>query len=243
MRFGVPVEVLQRANPQLNPHAMPVGATLVVPLDPTYMPGPPTPTPPSGLRLGPAACYATNDGGAWCFTLLENRTEQAWMHPLARLELLTWGDTATPAIRQTPMQALALHVPPGRRLPLVAYLDPPWPGSWQARAVLERAFPLSEKTREARFVPVLVEEVAREWGPYQRWVRLEVRWQVEAPAAWVRLVAWGVGEEEQVVAARGWTWEGPWEAEATGETTVHLYSLGPAMDAVHLWAEAVRTAP
>lgn len=240
LRFGVPVDVLRKANPGLNPNAMPVGATLVIPLDPTYMPGPPTPTPPSELHLGPVACYPEGTGGAWCFALVENPTQQAWMHILARLEVLTWGTAATPAVRSVRFQSLALHLPAGQSLPLVAHLPPPWPGFWQARGVLERALPLEPNTQQARFSPVTWSQPTLTWGPYRGWVRLETEWRVGEEAAWVRLVAWATDGRNRVAAARAWTWPGPWKAGAEEKVTVYLYSAGPQLDAVHLWVEGVR---
>ncbi len=239
-RFGLPVQVLQKANPLLNPNAMPVGATLVVPLDPTYMPGLPTPTPPVGLALGPVDCYPTGEGGAWCFALVQNLTRRAWLHVAARLEVLTWGEEATPALRQANMTALAFHLPPGQILPLVAYFPPPWSERWQTRVALYRALPLNKKARARRFPPVTLEDPAYTWGPGGRWVRITTAWQTQEDATWVRLVAWGLDARGRVVAARAWTWEGPFPEETVQDVEVYLYTAGPPLHRVHLFVEGVR---
>ncbi len=240
VRFGIPVDVLQKANPLLNPNAMPVGATLVVPLDPTYMPGLPTPTPPSGLALGPVTCHPTGDGGAWCFALVQNLTRQSWLHVAGHLEVLAWDERATPALRQARMRALAFHLPPGQTLPLVAYFPPPWPTYWQTRLTLFRALPLNEEAREQRFPPVDLESPVLTWDPARRWVNIATVWQVQEDVSWVRLVAWGLDDQGRVAGARAWTWEGPFDEGTRREVNLYLYSAGPLLRTVHLFVEGVR---
>lgn len=239
-RFGLPVQVLQKANPLLNPNAMPVGATLVVPLDPTYMPGLPTPTPPAELALGPTDCYPTGEGGAWCFALVQNLTRRAWLHVAGHLEVLSWGKEATPALLQARMTSLAFHLPPGQSLPLAAYFPPPWPVLWQVRLTLYRALPLKKDVRARRFPPVDLDEPTYTWGPGRRWVRITTTWKTQEDTSWVRLVAWGMDARGRVAAARAWTWEGPFPADTSQEVDVYLYTAGPPLHAVHLFVEGIR---
>lgn len=240
LRFGIPLEALKQANPNLNPEAMPVGATVVIPLDPTYMPQLPTPTPPSWLVLGPVTCYPEGMGGAWCFSLVRNLGPQARLHVAAQLQVLSWGQEATPYVRQALLTSLALALPPGRTLPLVAYLDPPWAERWQARASLWRALPLTNQAWEQRFAPVEMAYQVVEQGPASLWARVVVSWQVEPPASWVRLVLWGLDSRGWVAGARAWTWEGPWMENTAQEVEVLLYSAGPPLVEVHAYIEAVR---
>ncbi len=241
LRFGIPLEALQKANPGLNPNAMPVGATVVIPLDPTYMPQLPTPTPPATVVLSRAWCYPAGDGGAWCFALVRNLSAEVRLHVAARLQVLLWGDGTTPYLRQALMRSLALHLPPGQTLPLVAYLEPPWARQWETRADLWRALPLGAEAYAERFAAVRWQARVAAWGPGRTWARLELRWQMDEPAAWVRAVAWGLDARGRPAAARAWTWEGPWTGPEEAQAELYLYTAGPPLDQVAVFVEAVRT--
>lgn len=239
LRFGVSVEALQKANPDLNPNALPVGATVVIPLDPTHVPGLATPTPPAGLNLGPVACYPTAENGAWCLAAVTNTTDSDWLHVTARLTVALLTEQGTWTYREGTLLSLAQRVPAGTSRPLVAYFPPPWAAHWRTFASVNQALPLAEAARKARFP-----EVTWTWqavaDPAGLWVRLQGQWKVTGQASWVRLVAWAVDDTGQVVAARAWTWEGPWPAESEQAfDALYLYLLTPTAAQVHVVVEAV----
>ena len=71
LQYGVDVEALQEANPALNPNLMPIGATVVIPLDKENPAGLPTPTPlplPLGRWLATPRPMATPGAWRWCRT-------------------------------------------------------------------------------------------------------------------------------------------------------------------------------
>jgi LysM repeat protein len=71
-KFGTTVDALIKANPNVDPNALPIGAVLVIP-PPTAGSETPPPTPtPIALKVGPPYCYAQPGEGKWCLTLVEN---------------------------------------------------------------------------------------------------------------------------------------------------------------------------
>ncbi|RPI78282.1 MAG: LysM domain-containing protein, partial [Chloroflexi bacterium] len=74
--YDVKLEELLASNPEIDPHFMTVGQTLVIPLqsaDPAES-APPTPVP---ILLDAPVCYDTAEGGVWCFVTAVNEQENA----------------------------------------------------------------------------------------------------------------------------------------------------------------------
>jgi LysM repeat protein len=70
-KFGVKLDDLQAANPEISPNAMSVGQVLKIPSNPDNPSGEPTPT-PAPFVIQQIACYPTADKGMWCFVLAYN---------------------------------------------------------------------------------------------------------------------------------------------------------------------------
>ena len=202
---------------------------------------PPTPTPPGTVQAGPPACYPVPQG-AWCFLLVHNQGPTDLLFPQGVLWVWDLNQQGTPSPQSVPLNAMALRLPAGGRLPMSAWV-PNWPARAQVRAELRQLLPLDEAQRGERFPPVRVETQRIYPAPDGRWVRVEGAWRLEKPADWVRLVAWAEDEQGRVVALRGHTFQGPWRDEdlpVRQTFTLYLYPLAPAEDLqVFLWAEAV----
>jgi len=93
-KFGVPLDALIAANPNVSPNAMPVGATLRIPADENNPTGEATPT-PVPFAITQVQCYPTLDGGMWCFALARNDSADALENLSARLSLLSASLGAT----------------------------------------------------------------------------------------------------------------------------------------------------
>ena len=122
-RFGVSVEALRTANPDVYPNSMSIGTELLIPGDsdnPTDAPSPtPVPVPVEQIE-----CYPTADSGLWCFVLIHNDT-------YVMLENLSAQVTLVDANGQEFLSAQALSplniLPPDATLPLTVYFPPKIP--------------------------------------------------------------------------------------------------------------------
>ena len=70
-KFGVSLDDLQAANPEISSNAMSVGQVLHIPSNPDNPSGEPTPT-PAPYVIQQIKCYPTANRGMWCFVLALN---------------------------------------------------------------------------------------------------------------------------------------------------------------------------
>ena len=72
-KFKIPQADLIAANPDVNPNALVIGATLFIP-DPSSSPAAASTLTPMPVPVTQAACHPTADSGLWCFALIQNNT-------------------------------------------------------------------------------------------------------------------------------------------------------------------------
>jgi LysM repeat protein len=129
-QYRVSLEALLAANPTIQPNAMSVGTTLVIPASKTPAPPgspatvteaePPTPT-ALPVEVGQVSCAKMKDGGIWCFLLVSNPHAYT-LEGLSAVLRLTDSQGQEPLIQQAflPLDTL----PAGAALPLVIYFPP-----------------------------------------------------------------------------------------------------------------------
>ncbi len=228
LQYGVDLEALQKANPALNPNLMPVGATVVIPLDEENPAGLPTPT-PMPLPVGPVVCYPQADGGAWCLAVVHNPGET----PVEALSgWLRWGE------QEASLQALGNLLPAEARTVLLAHV-PRFVDEGEPQAYLLTALPVNEDEMARRYVPARVDIRPRTALPARVVaVQGEITWSGEAPPQEVWLTLIGYAADGRPVAARRWTFTGE-QIEAGGlPFRVTLYALGPPIADVEALVEA-----
>lgn len=228
LQYGVDVEALQEANPALNPNLMPIGATVVIPLDKENPAGLPTPT-PLPLPLGPLACYPQADGSAWCLAVVQNDTGQA-------VEALTgwlrWGE------QETAMEALLNRLPAGARTVLLAHLSR-FVDESAPQAYLLTALPVDAATEVQRYLPAEAHlQVTTPLPARVVTVQGTVTWQSAKTPREVWLVLVGYATDGRPVAARRWTFAGEQLGEGGMPFTGTLYALGPPIAQVEALVEA-----
>ena len=118
--YGIKVADLMTANPDVNPRAMSVGMTLLIPITPSP---PPEATPTSDQPQAtatpteepkvPPDCYQDALGGMWCFALYENDTDS----PLENVSGVISLGKAEDARQETAITPLNL-LPAGTAQPL-----------------------------------------------------------------------------------------------------------------------------
>lgn len=123
LKFGVSMDDLQAANPEIPPNAMSIGQVLKIPSNPDNSSGEPTPT-PVPFTVQQIACYPTADKGMWCFVLVHNDFSDRMENVSAQVTLVD-AKNATLASR-TALLPLNI-VPPNTSLPLAVFFPPEIP--------------------------------------------------------------------------------------------------------------------
>jgi LysM repeat protein len=123
LKFGVSMDDLQAANPEISPNAMSVGQVLKIPSNPENPSGEPTPT-PVPFTIQQIECYPTADKGMWCFLLAYNDFSDFMENLSAQLTLVDADNTTIAS--QTALLPLNI-LAPSTSLPLAVFFPPAIP--------------------------------------------------------------------------------------------------------------------
>jgi len=235
-RFKVSLSDLLTANPGVDPSLMPVGTELVIPQDgESGGGGLPSPTPVAVSYTQPD-CYATTDGGLWCFMVVKN-DRPAGMENLAAMIRLYTRDGKEVASKEA--IALLNLLPAGRQIPLMAFFTAPVPDWEFSQGELVSA--LDIPAGDERYLAVEIEGKQVEIGEdglqarVQGMVRLSAA-EGEAGSVWV--VAVGYDADGRVVGVRRWESGTVLAAGKRTNFELLLYSLGPEIAQVDVLVEA-----
>jgi LysM repeat protein len=150
LKFGVSMDDLQAANPEISPNAMSVGQVLNIPSNPENPSGEPTP-PPAPFTVQQIECYPTADKGMWCFVLARNDFSD-FMENVTAQVMLVKGDQTIVA-NQTALLPLNI-LPPNTSLPLVVFFPPEIPLGVKPQVQLLTAIRLLPN--DARYLPATI---------------------------------------------------------------------------------------
>jgi LysM repeat protein len=156
LKFGVSLDDLAAANPDVSPNTMSIGTELRIPSNPLNPSGESTPT-PVPAPVTQVACYPSSDQGMWCFVLVFNDTVDTLENLSAQVTLL---DMEGEILVSAPAVSVLNILPPGSSLPLVAFFPPAIPSSVQPQAQMLtgiRLLPADERYLPATMQNTLVE--------------------------------------------------------------------------------------
>jgi LysM repeat protein len=202
--YGVAIDAILAANPQLNPNMMVVGSTLVVPAaegTPAAGGGLATPT-PLPVRLDGVHCAPAQDGGAWCFAVAHNSQKNGVESVSAVIRIAEKNGAGM----QSQTAFAMLNLLPGKgALPLAVYFPAPVPKNMLASAELLTALPAS--SGGGRYLPASLSAVKTEIRPdgLSAGVSGKVTLDKDSPRAqqvWVLLAAYDAAG--QVIGLRRW---------------------------------------
>ena len=123
LKFGVSMDDLQAANPEISPNAMSVGQVINIPSNPENPSGEPTPTPAS-FTIQQIECYPTADQGLWCFVLIHNDFPDFVENVSVQVKLVDPSNVTLES--QTALLPLNI-LPPNTSLPLTVFFSPEIP--------------------------------------------------------------------------------------------------------------------
>jgi len=186
LRYGVTVEDIQAANPEVNPNLLVVGTQVMIPIpldgsSGDVVGGTPqaiaTPT-PVAVELAEPVCYPQADGGLWCLALVGNESGRTLENVSGWISLQPVQGEASGSPAVTPLNILS----PGAVLPLAVYFPPPAPQDARVAFELLAALPVAEGDRRYATTEMEIESVEIMPGGLEAVTRGQVRFPLP-PAA------------------------------------------------------------
>jgi LysM repeat protein len=201
LQFGVSMDDLMAANPEISPNAMPVGQVINIPGNPDNPSGEPTPT-PVAFTIEQVECYPTADQGMWCFVLADNVFPDFLENVSAQVTLVdASGQTLASQTALLPLNIL----PPDTSLPLAVFFPPEIPSNVKPQVQVLTAIRLLPG--DERYLPATVSNTLVQVSADGRSARVngQVLLPADARAAsqvWVTGTAYD--EAGRVVGTRRW---------------------------------------
>ncbi len=124
-KLNVSLDALLAANPNVDPNALPIGHTILIPSSPSNPAGESTPT-PLPLPVKQISCRPQVDGGMWCFILILNDSEFFAEDFSAQVTLIDSGGKTLASQRAYPPLNI---LPPNTALPLSVFFAPGIPSN------------------------------------------------------------------------------------------------------------------
>ncbi len=235
LKFGISLDALVAANPDVIPSAMRVGQELRIPTGPEETSREPTPT-PVPLTVQGVTCHPTLEGGMWCFVSVRNEYPDDVENLSAQVTLTDAdGDQVATQVALLPLDIL----PPGKVLPLVTFFPPQVPPD--ARPGVRLLTGVRLLPGEKRYLPAVLRGTLVEIDWAGKTARVQGRVSLpeesgDAGQVWVVAVAYdGSG---RVVGVRRWEAE---DGVAGGESVPFVFgvsSLGADIARVDVAVEA-----
>lgn len=150
LKFGVSMDDLQAANPEVSPNAMSVGQVIKIPSNPDNPSGEPTPS-PVPFTIQQVECYSTANKALWCFILAHNDFPDLMENVSAQVTLLDSKDQTVAS--QTALLPLNI-LPPNTSLPLTIFFPPEIPSDVEPQVQVLTAIQLLPN--DERYLPATV---------------------------------------------------------------------------------------
>ena len=201
LKFGVSMDDLSAANPEVSPNIMSVGTVLKIPSNPTNPSGEATPT-PAPFTVEQSQCFPTTNKGMWCFILVHNDFPDFMENVSAQVTLVDSNGTfVTTQTAYLPLNIL----PPNASLPLSVYFPPNIPVDAKPQVQILTAIRLSQT--DPRYLPATVTNTLVQINSDGHYATIagEIRLPAESNAAtqvWVAAVAYD--ESGRVVGVKRW---------------------------------------
>jgi LysM repeat protein len=201
LKFGVSIDDLIVANPEVSPNIMSIGTVLKIPSNPDNPSGEPTPT-PVPFSVEQIECYPTSNKGLWCFVLAHNDYSDFIENVSAQVTLVDSSETVLAS--QTAMLLLNI-LPPNTSLPLAVYFPPDIP--YDAAPQVQILTSIRLLPNDSRYLPATVSNTLVQINSDGHFANItgEVRLPAESNAAtqvWVAAVAYD--ESGRVVGVKRW---------------------------------------
>ncbi|MEO8357824.1 MAG: LysM domain-containing protein, partial [Chloroflexota bacterium] len=204
LQFGVSMDDLQAANPEISPNSMSIGTVIKIPSNPGNPSGEPTPT-PAPFTVEQVQCYPTADKGMWCFVLVHNDFPDFMENLSAQVTLVDGNNTSLAS--QAALLPLNI-LPPNTSLPLTVFFPPEVPFNAKPQVQVLTAIRLLPD--DERYVPATITNTLVQVNANGHNARVSgmVFSQSQARVAnqvWVAATAYD--DMGRVVGVRRWEWD------------------------------------
>ena len=229
--FGISVDALRAANPNVGERTMSIGQVLVIPLGAGggVTPAPsPTPVP---LRVGPPRCYRQASGGEWCLVLVTNDGSVPVTGIFVRLSLYPAVD-AQPSAAQDVALPLAI-LPAGVSLPAAAFFPPSEFSGGIPRAELLSAYPSTDAAASLP-VSILTQSSQPLDGGLEVTFDCQISENAAQPATRLEAVLTLVDAEGNPLGFRILRGTGTWQPGDIVRQVLQAYPLGGTVDRYEL---------
>jgi LysM repeat protein len=235
LKFGVSLDDLQAANPEVNPSAMSVGQVLKIPSNPDNPSGEPTPT-PAPFVIQQIKCYPTTNRGMWCFVLAYNDTFDFMENLSAQVTLVDSNQN----VLASQAAFLPLNIlPPNTSLPLTVYFPPDIP--FDAKPQVQVLTAIRLLPNDTRYIPAtvnntLVQVNADGYSAQVSGLVLSLSQASVANQVWVAVTAYD--EAGSVVGVRRWESSASLNPNASLPFALMISSVGGGIARVEFAVEA-----
>jgi YD repeat-containing protein len=140
LRYGLDINTVLAANPEIDPYTLKVGAQVKIPLgNSKLLIG--EISEPMALSLGESECSLTPDAGLWCQVMVSNPLGDAASNIAVAFSIV--NNSSGEAINQTAPTILN-KLDPGDSLPAVVFFAAPIPADFAVTSSLASAFPAAQ---------------------------------------------------------------------------------------------------
>jgi LysM repeat protein len=235
LKFGVSLDDLQAANPEIFPNSMSIGQVLNIPSNPDNPSSEPTST-PAPFTVRQIECYPTVDKGMWCFVLAHNDFSDFMENVSAQVTLVD----ANNAILASQTALLPLNIlPPNTSLPLAVFFAPEIP--FDARPQVQILTAIQLLPKDERYLPATINNTLVQVNADGHTARAsgQVLLPGQSKAAsqvWVAGTAYD--EAGRVAGVRRWEWGAGLSPGGNLPFEFMVYSIGGRIARVEFAVEA-----
>lgn len=235
LEFGVSMDDLQLANPEISPNTMSIGQVIKIPSNPDNPSGEPTPT-LAAFTVEQIECYPSADKGMWCFVLVHNDFSDFMENVSAQVTLVN----ANNEILGSQTALLPLNIlPPNTALPLAVFFSPVIP--FDAKPQVQVLTAILLLPGDQRYIPVTINNTLVQVNADGHSARVS-GWVVSQNDARNARQVWVAGtaydDAGRVVGVRRWEWDKGLAAGGSIPFDFMISSIGGKIDRVEFAVEA-----
>lgn len=234
-QYGITLQELQAANPEVDPNFLSVAMVLLIPASAKTEQTPgtlPSPT-PAGALPGETTCYRTGEGGLWCFTIILNQSDKYIEGVSLEVRLGSAGVQVATGSAVTALNLIA----PGENIPALVFFPPPIPDPFEVDVVLETS--LSVISLAERYYSAGIENLNIKIAPDGKSAAIEGEINLNGAGTPKLVAAAAVAYNSigDIVGVRRWESGTPGVVQ---KFSFEVYSLADEIIQVSVFAEAER---
>lgn len=230
LQYNISLDELVSANPGVDTSLLAVGTELIIPFSDDDELGAPTPT-PYPVTLLETVCYPARTAGTWCIVLVENDQNivleniSVVLHIYSANKELIKSQAAIP-----PLNYLFLD----QILPLAVLIESDLPENFQAQAVLLTSLPSEASSPGVEILKQLFRFNDKKTSASISGSVQPLETDLDDKEIWIAAVAFSDGKPAGI---RKWISSEELKTNQQTSFEFSLYSLGPPIDEIKLYAE------